>query len=58
MKFEDVIKQKVEQHQEAYDPKAWEALSSKIGCTAAKSASTLKWWIAAASVFEIGRAHV
>ena len=54
MKFEDIIKQKVEQHQEAYDPKAWEALSSKIGNTAAKTTSTLKWWMAAASVLVVG----
>ncbi len=54
MKFEDIIKQKVEQHQEAYDPKAWEALSSKIGSSAAKVSSTLKWWMVAASVLVVG----
>lgn len=51
MKFEDIIKQKVEQHKEAYDPKAWETLSSKLGnagaASAAKTTTLIKWIVAA-----------
>src|SRR5690554_4277338 len=52
MKLEDLIKQKVAQHQEAYDPKAWEALSSKMGV--AKTTSLLKWWVAASVIAVVG----
>lgn len=47
MKFEDLIKQKVAKHEEVYDPKAWETLSSKLDATSVvtKSTSSLKWVI-------------
>lgn len=60
MKFEDLIKQKVAKHEEAYDPKAWETLSSKLDATSvvAKSTSSLKWVISAASVIVVALVSV
>ncbi|MBN9294083.1 MAG: hypothetical protein J0G96_08910 [Flavobacteriia bacterium] len=50
MKLDDFIKQQVEQHEEVYDPKAWESLSSRLDASAAAgtASSAVKWWIAAA----------
>lgn len=55
MKFDDLIKQKVAEHKEVYDPKAWKALSSKLDAASvvAKSTSSLKWIISAASVIAV-----
>lgn len=50
MKLDDFIKQQIEQHEEVYDPKAWESLSSRLDASAAAgtASSAVKWWIAAA----------
>ena len=50
MKLDDFIKQQVEQHEEVYDPKAWESLSSRLDASAVAgtASSAVKWWIAAA----------
>jgi len=51
MKFDEFIKQKVGQHQEAYNPQAWEKLSQqldKAGMTATPKSSVLKWVIGGA----------
>lgn len=60
MKFEDLIKQKVAKHEEVYDPKAWETLSSKLDATSVvtKSTSSLKWVISAASVIAVALVSV
>lgn len=46
MKFEDFIKQQVEQHQEPYNPAAWSKLSAKMNLAGKGLSSTLKWLVA------------
>lgn len=51
MKFEDFIKNKVEHHEEVYDPTAWSKLSAKMDVAPKgihpTTTTNLKWWIAA-----------
>lgn len=54
MKFEEIIKNKINQHQEAYDPKAWESLSAhldKVAPVKVGGTSKLLMWLAGAAAF-------
>lgn len=48
MKLEDKIKNKLAEHEEVFDPKAWDQLASKLDAKMPVSSTSSKWsWIAA-----------